>query len=65
MDLATNKPKGYGYVEFIDRDSLIAAVQMDGESLQKRSVRINVAERRAIPVSFLTFFRKSTTWPRR
>ena len=45
MDLNTNKPKGYGYIEFLDRDSLIAAVQMDGESLQKRSVRINVAER--------------------
>ena len=46
MDLATNRPKGYGYVEFLDRDSLIGAVQMDGESLQKRSVRINVAERK-------------------
>ena len=46
MDIATNRPKGYGYVEFLDRDSLIGAVQMDGESLQKRSVRINVAERK-------------------
>ena len=45
MDLTTNKPKGYGYIEFIDRDSLISAVRMDGESLQKRSIRINVAER--------------------
>lgn len=44
MDIATNKPKGFGYVEFDDRDSLVAAIAMDGESLMNRAVRLNVAE---------------------
>ncbi|KAJ3277052.1 hypothetical protein HDV01_000104 [Terramyces sp. JEL0728] len=44
MDMATNKPKGFGYVEFDDRDSLVAAIAMDGESLMNRAVRLNVAE---------------------
>ena len=46
MDLKTNTPKGFGYVEFLDRDSLIGALKMNGESLQKRTVRINYAERK-------------------
>lgn len=45
MDIQTNRPKGYGYVEFIDRESLVEAIKMNGESLHKRNVRINVAER--------------------
>jgi translation initiation factor 4B len=44
FDMATNKPKGFGYVEFHDRDSLAAAIAMDGESLLNRKVRLNVAE---------------------
>jgi translation initiation factor 4B len=46
MDLDTQRPKGYGYVEFLDRESLLSALSMDGESLQKRNIKINIAEGR-------------------
>jgi translation initiation factor 4B len=46
VDMATQKPKGYGYVEFEDRDGLFNALQMNGESLMNRNVRVNVAEGR-------------------
>jgi translation initiation factor 4B len=38
------QPKGFGYVEFEDRESLMAALKMSGESLLNRSVRISVAD---------------------
>jgi translation initiation factor 4B len=44
MDMQTQRPKGYGYVEFEDRQGLVNALKMNGESLQNRQVRINVAE---------------------
>lgn len=46
MDTDTQRPKGYGYVDFLDRESLLSALSMNGESLQKRLIRINVAEGR-------------------
>lgn len=50
MDMETQRPKGYGYVEFNDRASLLSALQMNGEQLHKRNIRINVAEgRKFIP----------------
>ncbi|KAH6575387.1 hypothetical protein BASA50_006184 [Batrachochytrium salamandrivorans] len=36
--------RGFGYVEFADRPSIIAAVGMSGEKFMNRLVRINVAE---------------------
>jgi RNA recognition motif-containing protein len=44
MDPATRQPKGFGYVEFEDAMSLKAAVEMDGESVLNRRIRVNVAE---------------------
>lgn len=43
-DNATGKPKGYGYVEFDDRDSLIAAIDKSGREVGGRPIRISVAE---------------------
>ncbi|CAG8537298.1 9606_t:CDS:2 [Funneliformis caledonium] len=41
-----DKPKGFGYVEFEDLESLTKALQLSGENLGKRPVRISVAEPR-------------------
>ncbi|KAJ3413077.1 26S proteasome non-ATPase regulatory subunit [Chytridiales sp. JEL 0842] len=38
-----DKPKGFGYVEFDDVESLKAAVAMSGESVQGRSIRVDVS----------------------
>ncbi|WVQ93581.1 hypothetical protein IAU59_000656 [Kwoniella sp. CBS 9459] len=43
-DNATGKPKGFGYVEFPSKDSLKAALDRSGQSLQGRVIRVNVAE---------------------
>lgn len=36
--------KGFGYVQFADRQSLIKALEMNEESLQKRNIRIDIAD---------------------
>ena len=36
--------KGFGYVQFGDRQSLIKALEMNDEMLQKRNVRIDIAD---------------------
>lgn len=46
MDRAENKPRGYGYVEFEDLDSLKQATEMSGGVLAGRNIRITVAERK-------------------
>ncbi|KAJ3183090.1 hypothetical protein HDU87_007512 [Geranomyces variabilis] len=38
------KPKGFGYVEFEDRASLVEAMKLSGESVMRRAIRIDVAE---------------------
>ncbi|OAW00209.1 hypothetical protein PTTG_01541 [Puccinia triticina 1-1 BBBD Race 1] len=43
-DSATGKPKGYGYIEFDDRDALVAATDKSGRELGGRPVRVSVAE---------------------
>ncbi|CAG8677508.1 5976_t:CDS:2, partial [Acaulospora morrowiae] len=41
-----DKPKGFGYVEFEDLESLTKALEMSGESLGNRPIRVSVAEPR-------------------
>ncbi|PLW13486.1 hypothetical protein PCANC_15613 [Puccinia coronata f. sp. avenae] len=43
-DSATGKPKGYGYVEFDEREALVAATDKSGRELGGRPVRVSVAE---------------------
>ncbi|ORE04960.1 RNA-binding domain-containing protein [Rhizopus microsporus var. microsporus] len=43
-DRQTERPKGFGYVEFEDLDSLKKALEFSGESIHGRSIRISVAE---------------------
>ena len=45
------KPKGFAYAEFEDRESLVNALKMNGESLMNRSVRINVADSRLFVIN--------------
>lgn len=42
-DRETDEFKGFGYVEFRDRESLNAALQRDGSDVQGRNVKIDVA----------------------
>ncbi|KAJ3010471.1 hypothetical protein HKX48_007385 [Thoreauomyces humboldtii] len=37
------KPKGFGYVEFENRESLVEAMKLNGESVQRRQIRIDAA----------------------
>ncbi|KAH9945487.1 uncharacterized protein BXZ73DRAFT_96476 [Epithele typhae] len=39
-----DKPKGFGYVEFIDLDALKGAIAKSGSSLAGRAIRVSVAE---------------------
>ncbi|KAH9457108.1 hypothetical protein Pst134EA_021004 [Puccinia striiformis f. sp. tritici] len=43
-DNETGKPKGYCYVEFNERDALVAALDRSGRELGGRPVRVSVAE---------------------
>ncbi|MBW0508305.1 hypothetical protein O181_048020 [Austropuccinia psidii MF-1] len=43
-DNVTGKPKGYGYIEFDERDALVEAIKKSGQELGSRPIRISVAE---------------------
>ena len=47
MDRETNRPKGYGYVTFADRESLKTALDAHDYEFSGRNLRIDVAEERA------------------
>ncbi|KAG6611345.1 rna recognition motif domain containing protein [Phytophthora cinnamomi] len=38
-----NRPKGFAYVEFYDREQLVEALKLDGENLDGRQVKLDVA----------------------
>ena len=42
------RSKGFGYVEFVDRNDLRTALEGDGAQFKGRSVRIDVAERESL-----------------
>eukprot|EP00124_Ichthyophonus_hoferi_P000083 Ihof_evm3s3 gene=Ihof_evmTU3s3 len=44
MDRESGRPKGFGYVEFADRDSLVKALEGDGQDLMERKIRVDVSE---------------------
>ncbi|KAI8375272.1 hypothetical protein EDC96DRAFT_496653 [Choanephora cucurbitarum] len=43
-DRESERSKGFGYVEFDDLDSLKGALELSGENVQGRSIRVNIAE---------------------
>lgn len=45
-DRETDEPKGFGYVEFRDRESLEKAIEANGEAYRGVPLRINVAKSR-------------------
>ncbi|ANB13199.1 hypothetical protein AWJ20_1481 [Sugiyamaella lignohabitans] len=45
-DSVSGRLRGYGFVEFETRDSLVEALKLDGTSLLNRSLRVVVSERR-------------------
>ncbi|KAJ2493678.1 Eukaryotic translation initiation factor 4B [Coemansia sp. RSA 2050] len=50
-DRETEKPKGFGYVQFETLDALKEAVGKDGSEMSGRQLRINVSESRPAPAS--------------
>ena len=50
-DKVDNRPKGFGYVEFGDLESLKKALSLSDGQLAGRSVRISVAEPRIVSIS--------------
>jgi RNA recognition motif-containing protein len=45
-DRESERSKGFGYVEFDDLESLKGALELSGESVQGRNIRVNIAEPR-------------------
>ena len=48
-DRIDNRPKGFGYVEFADLESLKKALTLADGQLAGRTIRISVAEPRTLP----------------
>eukprot|EP00658_Telonema_sp_P-2_P068892 TRINITY_DN578_c0_g1_i5.p1 TRINITY_DN578_c0_g1~~TRINITY_DN578_c0_g1_i5.p1 ORF type:complete len:404 (+),score=72.73 TRINITY_DN578_c0_g1_i5:67-1278(+) len=46
LDRETQRPKGFGYVEFEDRDSLVAALEAHGADMDGRKIKVDVASGR-------------------
>lgn len=47
MDQGTGRPKGFGYVEFVSLGDLQRAVQLSGQALKGRAVRLDISEGKA------------------
>jgi len=46
MDYQANRKKGFAYVEFTDRPSLVSALSWNGREFQNRHIRVDVASER-------------------
>lgn len=44
MDQGTGRPKGFGYVEFASLGDLQKAIQLNGQNLKGRAVRLDISE---------------------
>ncbi len=42
-DHATDRPKGFAYVEFADREALVQSLELDGTMAGGRALKIDVA----------------------
>lgn len=51
-DRELQRPKGFGYVEFVTLDALKQALTLDGESFQGRVIRIKVADPRKLTAPY-------------
>ncbi|RLN32524.1 hypothetical protein BBJ28_00025535 [Nothophytophthora sp. Chile5] len=45
-DFETNRPKGFAYVEFDTKEHLLKALELDGQDLDGRQVKMDVAQER-------------------
>jgi len=45
-DRETQRPKGFGYVEFVTVEGLKKALEMDGQSFMNRNLRVRIADPR-------------------
>ncbi|KAF0699357.1 Aste57867_10073 [Aphanomyces stellatus] len=43
IDYSSGRPKGFAYIEFGDRESLVRALEYDGKTIDKRAIRVDVA----------------------
>ncbi|TMW56700.1 hypothetical protein Poli38472_006710 [Pythium oligandrum] len=66
-DYATDRPKGYAYVEFHDREALVQALELDGTDIGGRAVKIDVSvdKERKPRQKENSFFEKRGDRPRR
>ena len=46
MDYQANRKKGFAYVEFADRNSLVRALEFNGRVVDERHIRVDVASER-------------------
>ena len=52
MTATDGKPKGFGYVEVEDAQSMAEALKLNGQSLRNRGVKLDVSERNSCVFKF-------------
>ncbi|KAH9191411.1 hypothetical protein AeNC1_006613 [Aphanomyces euteiches] len=64
IDYHSNRPKGFAYMEFADRDSLIHALEFDGKKINQRAIRVDVAGEKKGGRQDSAFFQKRDNYAR-